>query len=119
MISYDQKTGEIKIRNTVVGYGYSGAGKGVNNPALENVRRVGPIPRGRWKIDRWDDKHGDKGPQVAVLSPVGHDAHGRTAFLIHGDNTSLNQTGSWGCIIASRLIRNALRASGETELVVA
>ncbi len=119
MIAYSQATGKIYLPNMLLGVGYSGAGEGVNNPAMEAVQKVGPIPRGKWKIVRWDTRHGNKGPQVAVLAPVGHDAHGRTAFLIHGDNTTPDpRDGSHGCIVASRAIRNALRASGETELIV-
>lgn len=118
MIDYDQKTGNISLRATRIGVGYSGHGVGLDNPDKEDMQNIGPIPRGDWKITRWDDHHGDKGPQVAVLSPVGHDAHGRSAFLIHGDNAQLNHTASHGCIIASRVIRDALRASKETELLV-
>lgn len=118
MITYAQKTGNIAIRNTFVGLGYSGHGVGLDNPDKEDMQNVGPIPRGEWRIDRWDDHHGEKGPQVAVLSPIGHDAHGRSAFLIHGDNSDLNHSASHGCIIASRPIRDAIRASGETVLTV-
>lgn len=118
MVSYDQNTGHIAIRNTLIGTGYSGFGPGLDNPDMESVPSVGPIPRGGWIIDRWDDHHGEKGPQVAVLSPHGHNAHGRSAFLIHGDNADGNHTASHGCIVANRIIRNALRASGETELEV-
>lgn len=118
MLTYDQKTGGLSIRNTSVGTGYSGHGVGLDNPDKEDMQNIGPIPRGEWKVMRWDDHHGDKGPEVAVLEPVGHDAHGRSAFLIHGDNSDANHTASHGCIIASRAIRDALRASGETELKV-
>lgn len=119
MISYDQKSGNISIRNTFVGVGYSGFGPGLDNPDMEADADIGPIPAGKWEILRWDDHHGEKGPQVAVLAPVGHDAHGRSAFLIHGDNPQLNHTASHGCIVAGRSIRDALRASGEMELTVA
>lgn len=118
MIGYDQKTGHITLRNTLVGTGYSGHGVGLDNPDLETMANVGPIPRGEWRIMRWDDVHGDKGPIVAILAPMHHDAHGRSAFLIHGDNSAGNHSASHGCIIAGPEIRKALRASGETKLVV-
>lgn len=118
MISYDQKTGTIEIDGASKGWGYSGFGVGLNNPNMESVPDIGPIPAGQWKIDRWEDHHAEKGPQVAVLSPVGHTAHGRSGFLIHGDNVLVNHTASHGCIIANRAIRDELRASGETELLV-
>lgn len=118
MITYSQKTGQIGIRNTLIGIGYSGHAEGLDDPDMEAVVAIGPIPRGEWKIDRWLEKHGTKGPIVARLSPVGHNAHGRSGFLIHGDNSSLNHTASHGCIISSRAIRDALRASGVTQLLV-
>lgn len=118
MIVYDQKSGHYSVRGIFLGTGYSGFGPGLNNPEMENVQNVGPIPRGKWHIERWDDHHGEKGPQVAVLKPVGHNAHGRSAFLIHGDNSDMNHTASHGCPIANRTIRNALRVSDETELEV-
>lgn len=117
-ISYEQKTGNIKIRNTLVGVGYSGNGDGLDDPDMEAMSNIGPIPRGEWRIDHWDDHHGEKGPEVAVLSPVGHNAHGRSAFLIHGDNAAGNHSASHGCIIANRTIRDALRASGEVQVIV-
>jgi hypothetical protein len=55
---------------------------------------------------------------VAVLSPVGHDAHGRSSFLIHGDNSLGNHTASHGCIILSRMVREKMRASGDMDLEV-
>lgn len=97
---------------------YSGHGAGLNNPAMEALADIGPIPAGQWKIIRWDDHHADKGPIVAVLQPVGHNAHGRTGFLVHGDNPLGNNSASHGCIIASLAIRQVMRESGETDLLV-
>lgn len=98
--TYVQRTGIIGFPNPGRRIqGYSGHGEGKNNPAMEAVRAVGPIPAGWWRITRWDDRHGEKGPTVAVLAPVGHDAHGRTDFLVHGDSASNPGGASLGCII--------------------
>ena len=118
VITYSQVSGGISIGDEFVGTGYSGHGQGLDNPGLEGEPNIGPIPRGSWKIVRWDDQRGDKGPIVAVLCPVGHDAHGRSGFLIHGPHANDHHDSSHGCIIASRGIRIALRASGETHLEV-
>jgi hypothetical protein len=118
MIGYRQSDGDITLDGQSIGAGYSGHGIGFNNPAEEAVHGVGPIPRGQWQIAAWYDNYGPKGPTVARLSPVGHDAHGRSGFLIHGDNSAMDHTASDGCIIASRDIRSRLRASGETLLEV-
>src|SRR5437870_7779771 len=82
---YKQSTGSISINGAVVGTGYSGHGTGLNNPEKEKEPNVGPIPVGEWTISE-AFKHNSKGPLVMRLTPVGHIAHGRTEFLIHGDN---------------------------------
>lgn len=97
---------------------YSGKGDHKNQPEDEAIRGLGPIPAGRWRIVRWDDHHGSKGPNVAVLEPVGHDAHGRTSFLIHGDSISAPGTASEGCIVAGPGYRDELRGSGDLDLEV-
>jgi hypothetical protein len=118
MWTYSQSTGAILQASLREGTGYSGFGIGLNNGALEAEPDIGPIPKGKWKIARWDDVHGEKGPIVAVLNPIGHDAHGRTGFLIHGDNAAMNHTASHGCIIANRNIRTNWRASKDMDLEV-
>lgn len=97
---------------------YSGHDAGLNNPAMEAVHDVGPIPAGNWRIVQWHDTYEDKGPVVAQLEPVGHDAHGRSGFLIHGDNALGNFSASHGCIIAPRIVRDVLKSTGDTELEV-
>ena len=47
--TYAQKTGELQQDSTHVATGYSGSGSG-NNPAMQNVADVGPIPAGDWTI---------------------------------------------------------------------
>lgn len=100
-ISYVQRTGALRYPpHRQVPGAYSGNGIGLNNPAMEAVPNVGPIPAGWWHIDRWDAVHGTKGKIVAVLRPVGHNADNRTNFLVHGDNDAADHTASDGCIIA-------------------
>jgi len=115
---YSQSSGRLSRDGALIAVCYSGNGKGLNNPKMQDIHGIGPIPQGLWRIVRWDDQHGDKGPQVAVLEPDGHDAFGRSAFLVHGDNSEMNHTASHGCIIAPRHARDQLRASGEMEIEV-
>lgn len=108
---------QLSFKGKVEGTGYSGKGEGVDNPDKEDVPNVGPIPRGEWSIgDPYDDKK--KGPVVLPLKPVGHDAHKRTGFLIHGDNKEMNKTASNGCIILSKVLRERIAKSGVKKLVV-
>lgn len=115
---YSQSRGLLSHDGRFEGSGYSGHGAGLNDPGSEAVEGVGPTPRGRWNITRWDATHGDKGPIVGVLVPVGHDAHGRSGFLIHGDNAAGDHSASHGCIILSRVLREKMRDSGDTDLEV-
>ena len=52
------------------------------------------------------------------LTPVGHLAHGRSAFLIHGDSTKHPGDASEGCIIFGPHIRQRIATSGDTVLNV-
>lgn len=52
------------------------------------------------------------------LDPVGHAAHGRTLFRIHGDSRLSPGTASEGCIILPRHVRAQISASGDIDLVV-
>jgi len=118
MWTYQQKSGLILQNNVIVGNGYSGHGEGLNNPDMEAVHGVGPIPRGLWKMDTpWHDAP-HLGPCVVHLEPVGFDPHGRSGFFVHGDNASADHTASDGCIILSPNIRHRMRDSGDTSLTV-
>lgn len=118
MFIYSQARGLITHNGHLEGTGYSGHGIGLNNGALEAEPNMGPIPKGMWKIIRWDAVHGNKGPCVAVLEPVGHDAHGRSAFLVHGPHENDAHDSSDGCIIAYKLTRQNWRDSGDMDLQV-
>ena len=97
---------------------YSGHDRGLNNPGMEEIHGLGPIPRGLWTIGTFFD-HPHLGPCVAHLMPVDHDAHMRTGFFIHGDNEEMDHSASDGCIVAGPMIRQAIRDSRDTSLTVA
>ena len=112
---YSQSRGELRRNGLLIGRGYSGAGRGKNNPRLEAIRDVGPIPRGHYRIGVVHNSD-NTGPRVMNLRPIGHRAHGRISFEIHGDNT--RHTASRGCIIFPRVVRDRIAASGDTDLEV-
>lgn len=117
---YQQSTGRLTRDGKTVAVGYSGNGPKSagyrNNPAQQHVRAKGPIPRGRWKMASMRLTGGTVGPYAIILEPVGHDALGRTAFRIHGDNTK--NDASNGCIILPRNIRELMWTSGDHDLTV-
>lgn len=117
MFEYSQSTGILSHGGEPIGKGYAGHGEGLNNPKLEMVHNLGPLPKGTWEIGLFfDDKH--LGYCVAALRPTSQDVFGRGGFFIHGDNKRMNHTASDGCIILSKTLRELIRDSGETEITV-
>lgn len=116
---YNQTTGEMKHNGQSVGRGYSGAGRrgsvSRNNPKMEAISNTGPIPQGRYLIGS-PRKSAKTGPHVMDLTPIGHSAHGRSAFQIHGNNKT--DDASSGCIIMPPAVRKRISSSGDNELVV-
>lgn len=87
--------------------GYSGAPGGVNNPTMEHLRNVGPIPRGRYLVGA-PHRHPRLGPVAMTLWPHGHGAQGRSDFMIHGDNSRRDRSASRGCIVLDRDVRDLI-----------
>ena len=50
MWTYIQTSGVLSHNGQQDGSGYSGHGDGINNPAMQSVSNVGPIPQGQWTI---------------------------------------------------------------------
>jgi hypothetical protein len=103
--------------------GHAGNGAGLNNPAMQNVIDVGPLPRGRYKIAPWIEglRDGDLkhlGPLTAELIPQPDENGsldwmlGRGGFYIHGPIFSA------GCMAQLEPERVAMSQSGDTDLTV-
>jgi hypothetical protein len=117
MWTWDQSAGLLS-RAGQSWRGYSGAGRGKNNPALQSVAGLGPIPRGRWTIAGRHDSP-TTGPCTLVLTPeAGTATLGRSEFRIHGDSIVHPGSASHGCIILPRAVRDAIWASGDRALLV-
>ena len=98
---------------------YSGHGEGLNNPDLEAVPNVGPIPGGLWSIGRPRVPVDHLGPLAMPLTPApGTDALGRTALFIHGDNAALDHSASDGCLILPHDVRARIAESDDAKLMV-
>lgn len=108
LYSYESATGTFSCEGVAVCDGYSGWGAGRDNPDLESKRQVGPIPRGCYMIGQ---PHFSQavGPVAMHLTPIGHAAHGRSALMIHGDNS--RRDASRGCIILPRVVRDQIAAT--------
>lgn len=114
---YEQKTGEI-TRGLFTVTGYSGHDTGKNNPAMQHVRGVGPIPVGTYAIGAPHDTD-THGPFVLALTPrPDNEMFGRSGFLIHGDSVTHPGGASRGCIILPRAAREEVWNSGDHQLQV-
>lgn len=121
---WDQSAGTLSRNGQLVSRGYSGKGRGRNNPALQGVRGVGPLPRGKYRIGtpRTSQRTGpfimDLFPIDATPADTTHDATERAAFQIHGDSVRNPGTASSGCIILPRAIREQIWRSKVHEIEV-
>lgn len=108
---YVQSTGELfRPDRSLCGVGYAGTGDGRNNPAMEKVKNVGPIPYGLYRIENPILRHPMLGPIAIPLTPAYESQmFGRSHFYVHGDNPAHNA--SLGCIIMDRNCRIAVAAA--------
>lgn len=117
-VTLNQSTGEIAgfdpegnvvFRESKYSYSGSREGNGLNNPAMEKVKGVGPIPKGTYEIGA-----AYKGPTANSfrLTPTeGTNTFGRSGFLIHGDKIGGPAfSASQGCVIIPKNIRAVIDA---------
>lgn len=103
--------------NMVRGIGWSGQGLGKNNPDMQNVPDVGPIPVGRYTIGA-PYHHPKLGPITMDLEPdTNNEMYGRSLFRIHGFGED-KEHASEGCIIQVPSVRQAIADSGDNQLEV-
>ena len=116
--TYEQRTGWLSHDGEKVSRGYSGAKEGKNNPEMQDVANVGPIPEGKYEIGEPSDTK-THGPYVLHLTPdAANEMYGRSGFLIHGDSVVNPGTASEGCIIQPRAVREQVWNSGDRDLEV-
>ena len=117
--TYTQKTGELQQDGKHVANGYSGAGPGKNNPEMEKVHNVGPIPQGEWTIAGPPVNTEDHGPYVLTLMPdATTKTFDRSEFRMHGDSKESPGCASHGCVIMPRSVREQVWKSGDRNLDV-
>lgn len=96
------------LHDYLMGICYSGYGLGLNNPLLENVKRIGPMCRGMYDIvgNPFDSpKHGrfclrfQPRPETIMF--------GRSGLLFHGDSIIYPglEIASEGCVIGLHSVR--------------
>ena len=130
MWTYSQTTGALAHNGDPAGVGYSGFEAGLNDPASEGIPDVGPIPAGNYTFGAvLPIGPGHTGVFVIPLVPdtltrakIIILGRGPDSFFCHGDTASdvvLHlELASRGCIIASRVIREAIALSIDKQLMV-
>src|SRR5713101_1705004 len=115
MFTYDQSTGYLYDPDEKpVGRGYSGHGPGLNNPAMQAVHDVGPVPQGYYSVGPPRDS--EHGPFTLDLSPFQENSmFERANFHMHGDRVDApgQHLASRGCIIQNRDVREMVWNSSD------
>jgi hypothetical protein len=116
---YAQKTGALWRDGQHVATGYAGCDEGKNDPGMQAVADVGPIPQGRWTIVGPPINTRYHGPYVLHLQPVpGTETFGRSGFLMHGDSVESPGCASKGCVILPRAAREEVWNSEDKDFEV-
>jgi len=122
--TFEQVSGKLYgPEGDLIAIGYAGGNcgenpEGVNNPDLQQMSQVGPLPCGKYK--RGEVIEGSHlGPFAIRLIPDPENKmFGRSGFFMHGDNSKGDRSASEGCIIMSRQVRNQFHDSIDDEITV-
>jgi hypothetical protein len=116
---YSQKTGRLTTDiGSLIGVGYAGFKSGKNNPKMQDIKNIGPLPCGVYEIGKPYNSD-STGPFTIPLTPDKNNKMlGRDDFKIHGDLISDPGNGSQGCIIMSRIVREAIHNCTDKILIV-
>lgn len=118
MWQYIQETGELLHDWIREGIGYSGFEEGKNNPEMQQIHDVGPIPCGVYRIGMPFDSETHGPFAMRLIQQSSTETFGRDRFLMHGDSKEHPGLASHGCIIMARGIREAVAGSGDDLLKV-
>ena len=115
---YVQKTGELTEDWEHRAWGYAGRGEGKNNPDMQSVKGIGPIPVGLYHPEA-PVNHPVVGLYAIRLVPhPDNEMFGRSSFLMHGDSRQHPGEASHGCIVVDPATRRAYWESGDKLLRV-
>jgi len=119
MWTYYQHDGMLYHDGQYVGQGYSGHPPHVNDSDAENIKNVGPIPRGYWKIGEAVE-HEKLGWALPLTPNIGTETFGRDGFWVHGDEIAHpgECLASDGCMIFPLAIRQLINSDQDKELEV-
>jgi hypothetical protein len=130
---YRQSTGEIFARllapiglndprqyfpDRPIGKGYAGREAGKNKPSMQNVKGIGPLPRGWYVALQPPADDAVVGKYAIRLSPDrNNEMFGRNSFFMHGDSTEHPGLASHGCIVMPRAVREKFWAEDSDHVI--
>ena len=121
MWTWDITQAELTHEGEHVAFGYSGGKdhpEGKNNPAMQSIHNIGPLPCGLYDIGSPVNTV-THGPYVLPLTPHPENTmYSRSGFLIHGDSVVESGNASEGCVILSPAARRTVWNSGDHLLRV-
>lgn len=97
---------------------YAGRDAGKNNPAMQDVKGIGPLPCGLYEAC---EPHDDAvvGAYAMRLTPSpANEMFGRNSFFLHGDSVEHPGLASHGCIVLPRALREKFWLSGDHKILV-
>ncbi len=114
---YSQSTGRLTYvdsngNSAFVGTGYAGYGPGLNNPAMQNVPFIGPLPQGLYTIGPQQD-NGNRSQSMVLTPNPGNQMFDRWGFLIHGPHKDDQHDSSNGCPVFKKSIRDQIGKSND------
>ena len=91
---------------------WAGCGIGKNNPSMQEVHDIGPLPRGLYRVGPWEEMHPGLGPMVAHLEMVSGESFGRSGFYFHGPANDPAKYGqeSHGCVVVAHAGREIVKS---------
>lgn len=116
---YEQATGKLFDKdNTDIATGYAGRALGKNNPAMQDVKGIGPLPCGMYTIYAPHDSTTVGKYAMRLLPDPQNEMFGRSSFYMHGDAIHDPGNASHGCIVMDRTVRELVWDSGDHRLQV-
>lgn len=116
--TFTQKTGRIEHDGEFVVNGYAGRDAGKNNPAMQNVKGIGPLPVGWYTMQPPKDDAVVGKYAIALTPDPTNEMFGRNSFFWHGDSSEHPGFASHGCIVSPHFVRVQAWTSGDYRVQV-
>lgn len=115
--TYRQSTGQLTCP-TFIWFGYAGRGEGKNNPSMQNVKGIGPLPVGLYTAQPPADDAVVGKYAMRLIPDPSNEMFGRNSFFLHGDSAEHPGEASHGCIVMPRNVREGFWNSGDHQIQV-